>query len=160
MENVDLHIKTTLYSTDNERSVDFDSAHYFFSLSDEELIEFASSGFFGKSAWGLAALAAERDESIDGVFRYISDLDAAASMSGGDSVAYDCCIDVEDALRWIEHHRPQVFLRIVSNSDIAVECDLSDEDAALAYRRVSTRLESESLKKRVASSPDCGSVGL
>lgn len=152
-----LNIEASVYSPDGKRAIHFEASHYFSHLSDDEIAALAARGFCrANGRWGIASMAPDA-ETASRVVKFVRESEDGSECR----LSCTCHVDILDALTWIERHRPQVFLRIMSDPGSCRECDLDEGEAQRAYRRVSAQRESDFLKKKKSvSSSDCDVFGL
>lgn len=113
-------ISARAYSDDLVFDITFDAASWFRQASDEEILALSSAGFSG---WGC-------DYAADDVARFheeskeSSKSDHLAAMFGyliykDGKIGFECQVDKDDALRWLETHRSALYDTITAKQDNA-----------------------------------------
>lgn len=94
-------IRAEAHSDDFAFRVDFDAGFWFEKATDKAIIDLIQCGFRGDyPADEVAIFMAKYDPRVRGLFGYIEATNAVHD------IGFECAVDPDDAINWIEKHRP------------------------------------------------------
>lgn len=97
-------IRAEVHSDDHVIEVDFDAARYFKEADDDTLRSLIACAFRGDYPSDYVAQSeAERNEEVAKVFDYL-----ALVAYKSDAPGFECVINEDDAMTWIQEHRPHL----------------------------------------------------
>jgi len=106
-------IHAEAHSDDYIAEVKFDAVQWFQNASDQEIVNLIKCDFGGDyAADDVVRYFIEKNTAVSDFFSYF---DNKPIMVNGDTVGFECHVDIEDAEEWILVNRPQLTHFIHSN---------------------------------------------
>jgi hypothetical protein len=100
------------HSDDRASEVSFDAAPYFEQASDGDLTKLAACGWGGDyPADEVAMFMADRNNQLADLFKYV---EIARRVK---DIGFECHVEAEEAMAWIETNRPELAVEIRKSSD-------------------------------------------
>jgi len=117
--NAVMTISADVHTDDHRVKINFDAVHWFEQAADEAILDLYECQWGGNYASDrVAEESAQWFEHINDVFNHDS--------HNNDLNGFECHVDEDDALKWLNEHRPNLYYKI-----IAKENDITEFQAAL-----------------------------
>jgi len=112
-EEVPGHIEAECHSDDHAYEVSFNAAPWFQQASVEELQALKDCGWGGDyAADEVAEFMEHRDKGVSAMFTYLHTAKLPDDLSG-----FECYVEEDSAMAWLETHRPKVFAILVAKNE-------------------------------------------
>lgn len=103
-------VPATCHSDDYLHEVQFDAAPWFEQAGDEDILALAATGWGGDyPADEVARFMEDRDDDVAALFGYLA---RRPTLANGDTVGFECHVEAEAALGWLQERRPGLFTQV------------------------------------------------
>jgi hypothetical protein len=102
-------ISAEVHSDDHLHEVTFNALPWFEAANDNDIFALYQIGWGGEAEADEVALALEsREPDIAALYQH-----TLATKHFKDPVGYECNVDAEDAMTWLQNHRPELHKKIL-----------------------------------------------